>query len=485
VGSGTPVSYQWLHNGSPISGATNAAYDVVNATLSDAGNYQIVASNSSGSVTGHVMNLAVSAASVGPKVASFRAQAFSTPGLYAYYGFDNGCKDMKGTNDGVFVGTPGAGVSVGTGLGSGLGEFNGFNPAGPAGTFLGANSENGLENLGAGYMQVPYNPVFDFNNANLEGTIVMWVRPEWVWTGGYAQSFLMANGSFPNVSWSLAMGRTKAGFVAANGTNLPPNASIPNQNLDVNRWYMLSMVFSNGTYRGYCNGVLLGSAAAANPTNQPFALRPTTGLPLIIGACDSTGTNNWSGGLDEIAIYTNVLSSTQIRALFDASDVPYGVTQPVGGSFAPGDAYSISFVASNDWSRFASSPANAQTAFVPNALSYQWFKNNSPVSGATSSTLSFPTLSGSDSGTYTCVVTNVGGSVTSSAAVITVAYPTLTITPSGGNATVTWPSSYALTGWALQSTPSLSPTSWTDVATNPPAIFPITGAEQYFRLHKP
>ncbi len=485
VGSSQLVTYQWLHEGAPINNATNATYDVVNATGADAGAYQVVATTTSGSVTGHVMNLSVLGVSQEPQVASFRAQAFSTPGLYAYYGFDHGCKDMAGTNDGVFVGTPGAGTTIGTGLGSGNGEFNGFNPAGPAGTFLGAKSENGLENLGAGYVQVPYNPAFDFADGN--ATLVMWVRPEWVWTGGYTPSFLMANGNYPNnVSWAWAMGRTKAGFVAANGTNTPPNASIPNQNLDVNRWYMLTAVFSNGTYRGYCNGVLLGSAAAANPTNQPFAIRPSAGLPLIIGAADSTGTNNWSGGLDEIAIYTNVLSSAQIRALFDARDLPYAVTQPVGGSFAPGDAYAISFVASNDWSRYAASPANGQTAFVPNILSYQWFKNGSPLAGETASTLNFPSLAAGDAATYECVVTNnVTGSVTSSVASIAVAYPTLTITASGGNATVSWPASYALTGWTLETSPLVSPTTWTEAATNPPAVFPITGTEQYFRLHKP
>lgn len=485
VGGGTTVTYQWLHNGTPISNATNATYDVVNATSGDAGAYRVVATTTSGSVTGHVMNLTVSAVSQEPQVASFRAKAFSTPGLYAYYGFDNGCKDMAGTNDGTFVGTPGASTTIGTGLGSGKGEFNGFNPGGPFGTFLGAKSENGLENLGAGFMKVAYNPAFDFADGN--ATLVMWVRPEWIWTGGYSPSFLMANGNYPSTtSWAWAMGRTKAGFVAANGTNLPPNASIPNQNLDVNRWYMLTAVFSNGTYRGYCNGVLLGSAASANPTNQPFALRPSNGLPLIIGAADSTGTNNWSGGLDEIAIYTNVLSGAQIRALFDAHDLPYAVTEPVGGSFAPGDAYAISFVASNDWSRYAASPANALTAFQPNTLSYQWYKDSSLLPGQTFPTLNFASLSTADAATYVCVVTNnISGAVTSSPAVITIAYPQLQVSAAAGNATVSWPSSYALTGWYLESTTSLVPTTWSPVATNPPAILPASGSASYFRLNRP
>ncbi len=203
---------------------------------------------------------------------------------------------------------------------------------------------------------------------------------------------------------------------------------------------------------------------------------------MIIGAADSTGTNNWSGGMDEIAIYTNPLSDAQIRALFDACDLPYAVTQSVGGAFAPGDTYNLTFVASNNWSRFAASPANPLTAFVPNTLSYQWYTNGVPLPGATSPTISFASLAPSDAATYSCVVTNVGGSVTSSPAVITIAYPQLTISSSGGNTTVSWPASYALTGWFLQTTPSLATPSWTPVATNPPVTLPTSGSEQYFQL---
>jgi hypothetical protein len=56
-------------------------------------------------------------------------------------------------------------------------------------------------------------------------------------------------------------------------------------------------------------------------------------------------------------------------------------------------------------------------------LTYQWKKDGTSISGATSSTYSIGSTSASDSGSYTVVVTNSVGSATSSAAALTVAAP--------------------------------------------------------------
>jgi hypothetical protein len=74
------------------------------------------------------------------------------------------------------------------------------------------------------------------------------------------------------------------------------------------------------------------------------------------------------------------------------------------------------------------------------APTYQWYVNGSPFSGATGSTLSFANARASDAGDYTVVVANALGSVTSSAATLTVsAAPASTPAPaSGGGAMETW-----------------------------------------------
>jgi len=53
-------------------------------------------------------------------------------------------------------------------------------------------------------------------------------------------------------------------------------------------------------------------------------------------------------------------------------------------------------------------------------ITYQWDKNGSPISGATSSTLTLTTVQSTDSGSYTLTASNSVGGVVSSAAVLTV-----------------------------------------------------------------
>lgn len=51
VSGSSPLSYQWRRNGANISAATNATYSVISVQASHAGNYEVVVSNSGGSVT--------------------------------------------------------------------------------------------------------------------------------------------------------------------------------------------------------------------------------------------------------------------------------------------------------------------------------------------------------------------------------------------------------------------------------------------------
>jgi len=55
VATGIPApSYQWYQNGLPVSGASGATLNIASAVRTNAGNYTVVASNSSGSVTSSV-----------------------------------------------------------------------------------------------------------------------------------------------------------------------------------------------------------------------------------------------------------------------------------------------------------------------------------------------------------------------------------------------------------------------------------------------
>jgi hypothetical protein len=58
VASGTgPLRYQWRFNQSDLPGETNAAISFLSLSLTNAGDYTVVVTNLSGSVTSHVASL--------------------------------------------------------------------------------------------------------------------------------------------------------------------------------------------------------------------------------------------------------------------------------------------------------------------------------------------------------------------------------------------------------------------------------------------
>jgi hypothetical protein len=63
-----PISYQWQLNGTNIIGATNTTLTLNSVQPSDAGNYTVVVTNASGSVTSHLATLTVTASSAIPVV---------------------------------------------------------------------------------------------------------------------------------------------------------------------------------------------------------------------------------------------------------------------------------------------------------------------------------------------------------------------------------------------------------------------------------
>jgi hypothetical protein len=65
---GTPLSYQWLKNGSPVSGATASTFSISNVQGSDAGDYTVTVSNDGGSSTSLPATLTVNVIATAPSI---------------------------------------------------------------------------------------------------------------------------------------------------------------------------------------------------------------------------------------------------------------------------------------------------------------------------------------------------------------------------------------------------------------------------------
>jgi alpha-tubulin suppressor-like RCC1 family protein len=109
----------------------------------------------------------------------------------------------------------------------------------------------------------------------------------------------------------------------------------------------------------------------------------------------------------------SVTSAPATLTVNPAGVAPSITTQPISQSLGLGTSATLNVVAAG------TSP-----------LAYQWSKNGTAITGATSASLTFSSLSASDVGSYTVVVSNALGSVGSSAASLAViAPPIITIQP--------------------------------------------------------
>src|SRR5437667_66398 len=87
VAAGTaPLSYQWQENGTAISGATSASYTTAATSSSDNGSkFQVVVSNSAGSVTSNAVTLMVNAAAAAPSITTQPVNQTVTVGQIATF----------------------------------------------------------------------------------------------------------------------------------------------------------------------------------------------------------------------------------------------------------------------------------------------------------------------------------------------------------------------------------------------------------------
>ena len=177
-------------------------------------------------------------------------------------------------------------------------------------------------------------------------------------------------------------------------------------------WHYLVWTDANGLGKLYVDGVL-------GPTDFSYTRGTLTPNTTAIGAELRTAPSSVKlyGNIDDIATWNRALTWTEIQDAM-ANGVPTPpppppptiITQP---SDAPANVYvtdSASFTVLADGA---------------NPLSYQWRKNGTAISAAvnstaTNTTLALANLQTTDSGSYTVVITNVSGSITSHVAQLTV-----------------------------------------------------------------
>jgi len=159
----------------------------------------------------------------------------------------------------------------------------------------------------------------------------------------------------------------------------------------------------NGSYANisvYADGVL------QSVSYDDFVTINTDGTyPLYVGSLFSGG-RNLVGWLDDIRIYNRDLSTNEVAQLYayeaQIPPVPTIITQPVSQTVDEGSQAGFAVVATGT------------------NMFFQWQFNTTNILGATNASYSLASVTTNNAGNYTVVVSNAGGSVTSSNAVLTV-----------------------------------------------------------------
>jgi hypothetical protein len=175
---------------------------------------------------------------------------------------------------------------------------------------------------------------------------------------------------------------------------------------DIGHWVFLAGTYDGTNWNLYRNGNLVAQFT------DPLALGPAAvNHPWSVGSRSNPNPYFgmfFAGAIAEPAILTNALDAATISNLYNAVERPPVITQ---APQAPSLAYLGSSATFSVW------------ADGPGTLTYQWTSNNVPLAGQTATNFTLTALTAAADGTYSVVVSNQYGAVTSSA--VLVVAPTL------------------------------------------------------------
>lgn len=172
------------------------------------------------------------------------------------------------------------------------------------------------------------------------------------------------------------------------------------------------------TYVGYA-----GSSTTMGSSGSYFRIDgPRVWIEYIVqgGVWDSSGVHDHAVFRDKLADYGQAYGSTTISTTVRP---PTLSSQPSSQSVTVGSSATFSVTAAS---------AGSGTA----TLAYQWYKDGTAISGATSSSYNIASAASGNAGSYTVRVISTGGLVTSSAATLTVTNPPTISTTSLSSGTV-------------------------------------------------
>jgi hypothetical protein len=401
-----PFSYQWQFHGTNLPGQTQQSLTLAGVQMANAGPYRVVVSNEGGSATSAIAWLSVYA-------------TVPAEGLVTHLKFEDSYDDASGRGNNAFpVNSP----AFQSGM---LGRA----------VYLNSSRTNDPNNyVSLGYptdLLFGSEPTADAMNASFA-----------FWTKVYSRS-----GDKPFISNKDWDSGSNPGWVLASvgggmKWNLRDDQSArrdsPSVGPQINDggWHHVVVTFERTNYaRIYVDGVLANVTSMAPDAGKTVGSMDTAGLGLNINLCqDGAGdyTDGSSSGLeaafDDFGIWRRVITPQEVEAIYHSAF--FGSTLANAALYGPVPPPVITFPPTNQTVTVGSPVTLAVSAIGGNPLAFQWRLAGTNLPAATSRTLAIAAAGNTDAGNYTVVVSNAGGSVTSSVAVLTViSAPIITVQP--------------------------------------------------------
>ena len=424
-----PLSYQWFFNDfdHPLNFETNSSLTLVNVQTNQSGNYFVQVTDSYGSVQSFptlltvfpgplIISQPVSQAVTAGGTAIFAVTAQGAPLSYQWF-FNNTNLLLDATNASLNV------TNVQANL---LGLYS----VRVADIYGSANSANASLNIGL--IAPNYATSYQLNNSG-ENIFIGTVREQTVYGASQFPSYPIV---ITELRWrpdSIAVGP-----LTDNVPNIQINLSMTTTNADhmsstfsKNVGTNDTVVFS-GTMTALTSFTTLSNGTKAFdiflPLQTSFIFDPSKGNLLV-------DLRNFSGG--SANLYNNSVSTSTdvVSRVFNAGNpnATFATSGDTGGG-----AMQVIYTPAPLPPTISSQPTNrsvligSSTSFDvgagPLPLVYQWFYNtNTPLAGATNSSLVLTNLQMGQAGTYSVVVSNDYGPTASSFAVLTLNFPPVNV----------------------------------------------------------
>jgi hypothetical protein len=417
--SGNPApTYQWKKTGANISGATNASYTIASTVTGDTGSYTVAVTNASGSVTSSAATLTVNAGTSAPTITTQPASTTATVGASASFTVvanGNPAPTYQWLKNGAAIsGATNATYTIASTVTGDVATY----------TVTVTNSVSSVTSSAATLVLYTA-PVITSQPTSLT-----------VNAGASATFTVVATGApVPTYQWyknGVAIsGATNASYTDASALAADAGS------------YTVVVTNSVSSVTSSAATLTVNSATAPAISTQPSSLTVITGASAtftVVASGNPAPTYQWKKGATNITGATNASYTIAAAASTDAASYTVVVTNTAGS--VTSSAATLTVNAALTAPTITTQPTSqtvapgATVTFTVAATgnpvpTYQWKKGATNVTGATSASFTISNVAPTDAASYTVVVTNSQGTVTSSTAVLTVisSAPVITTQP--------------------------------------------------------